>query len=180
MKRILFIAITMLLPLAVFAQTAEECYNKGKSFNDQKDYTKAMEWYLKAANQGHAQAQVMIGWYYKNGYAVEANTDKALDWYLKAAKQGYAQAQYLAGAVYNDRKDYTNAAKWYQKAADQDHASGKQWNGIRRVPIKEMFMRRTILGGCMKKDVACPKTLLRRQNGMREQPIKILLSLKKT
>ena len=125
MKRILFIAITMLLPLAVFAQTAEECYNKGKSFNDQKDYTKAMEWYLKAANQGHAQAQVMIGWYYKNGYAVEANTDKALDWYLKAAKQGYAQAQYLAGAVYNDRKDYTNAAKWYQKAADQDHASAQ-------------------------------------------------------
>ena len=105
--------------------SAEECYNKGKSFNDQKDYTNAMEWYLKAANQGHAQAQVMIGWYYKNGYAVEANTDKALDWYLKAAKQGYAQAQYLAGAVYNDRKDYTNAAKWYQKAADQDHASAQ-------------------------------------------------------
>jgi TPR repeat protein len=125
MKRIVFIAIALLLQLTVFAQTAEECYNKGKSFNDQKDYIKAMEWYLKAANQGHAQAQVMIGWYYKHGYAVEANTDKALDWYLKAAKQGYAQAQYLAGAVYNDRKDYTNAAKWYQKAADQDHASAQ-------------------------------------------------------
>lgn len=129
-KYLFFLFLSLSLPMISPAQqaielSAEECYNKGKAFNDQKEYSKAMEWYLTAANQGHAQAQVMLGWYYKNGYGVEANTDKALEWYLKAAKQGYADAQYRVGAIYNDKKEYTKAAKWYQKAADQDNASAQ-------------------------------------------------------
>ena len=32
MKRILFIAIALILPLAIFAQTAEECYQKGENY----------------------------------------------------------------------------------------------------------------------------------------------------
>ena len=37
-----------------------------------------MNWYLKAANQGHANAQYNIGVMYKNGVGVEKNYNEAI------------------------------------------------------------------------------------------------------
>jgi TPR repeat protein len=35
-----------------------------------KDYTEAMNWFRKAANQGYAEAQNNIGWLFQNGWGV--------------------------------------------------------------------------------------------------------------
>ncbi|KAF9343093.1 hypothetical protein BGX26_006274, partial [Mortierella sp. AD094] len=56
--------------------------------------SKAMEWYLKAANQGNAVALNNLGEMYQYGKGVPQDYSKAMEWYLKAAKQGHASAQY--------------------------------------------------------------------------------------
>ena len=53
-----------------------------------QDYSEAMEWYLKAANQDFAQAQYAIGLLYEQGRGVKANATTAAKWYSKAANQG--------------------------------------------------------------------------------------------
>ena len=59
-----------------------------------------MEWYLKAADQGHASAQYNIGILYYIGQGVPQDYSQAMEWYLKAADQGNANAQYNIGSLY--------------------------------------------------------------------------------
>ena len=91
-----------------------------------KDYAKAVEWFLKAANQGYAYAQYSLGHMYKQGKGVAKDYAKAVEWYRKAAKQGNAHAQYDLGNMYREgegvAKDYAKAVEWYSKAAKQGYA----------------------------------------------------------
>ena len=128
MKRILFIAITMLLPLAVFAQTAEECFKKGSNYYvgkngvSQND-TEAAKWYRKAAEKGHIKAQYYLAQFYSSGKGVTKDSTEALKWYRKAAEQGDIYAQHdLACFYYNGEgvtKDYAEAVKWFRKSAER-------------------------------------------------------------
>ena len=100
-------------------------YEKGLGVS--KDYKEAVEWYQKAAEQGHARArshqsnlesvlkfeecrsraqqgnvkaQNNLGWMYENGRGVAQDYKEAVKWYRKAAMQGYADAQYNLGVRY--------------------------------------------------------------------------------
>ena len=53
-----------------------------------QDYQKAVEWYTKAANQGDADVQHLLGIMYKNGDGVPQNYKKAKEWYGKACDNG--------------------------------------------------------------------------------------------
>ena len=53
----------------------------------QQDYTKAMEYFQKAAAQGNPVAQLWIGRMYENGWGVKKSNMKAAKWYNKAARQ---------------------------------------------------------------------------------------------
>ena len=81
---------------------------------------------LKAAEQGVADAQWLLGYMYQFGDGVPEDDTEAVKWFRKAAEQGYDAAQYdLAGMYYAGRgvpKDKTEAVKWYRKAAEQGHA----------------------------------------------------------
>ena len=46
-----------------------------------------------AADQGHAEAQCILGFMYKNGHGVPQNTSEALRWLHKAQVQGYDTAK---------------------------------------------------------------------------------------
>lgn len=63
------------------------------------DYSKAMEWYEKAANQGVASDQLSLGLKYFHGDGVKQDYSKARYWIEKAAKQGHAGAQYILGVM---------------------------------------------------------------------------------
>ena len=65
------------------------------------NYKKAIEWYEKAAEQGHAEAQYNLGNMYHQGDGVDVNYKKAIELYKKAAKQGDAMAQYNLGIMYH-------------------------------------------------------------------------------
>ena len=63
-------------------------YGRGVEQSDEK----AVEWYLKAAEQGFARAQNNLGVMYANGTGVEQSYEKAAEWVLKAADQGFEDA----------------------------------------------------------------------------------------
>ena len=67
-----------------------------------KDFSKAVEWFTKAAEQGSAKAQANLGVCFEKGWGVEKSLTKAIEWYLKAAEQGFAQAKIKLPQAYYD------------------------------------------------------------------------------
>ncbi|KAG0376435.1 hypothetical protein BGX24_007761, partial [Mortierella sp. AD032] len=94
-----------------------------------QDYQRAMEWYLKAAAQGNADAHKHIGCLYDQGHGVLRDYAQAADWYLKAAEQGHATAQNSIGCMYyageGVPQDYSRAMDWYLKAGEQGHSAAQ-------------------------------------------------------
>ena len=94
-------------------------------FGVPQDFKKSVNWYLKAAEQGHAGAQLNLGVieYTKRDFV------KAIDWYLKAAEQGNADAQFNLGVMHRNGQgvplNHTKAVDWYRKAAEQGGARGQ-------------------------------------------------------
>ena len=69
-----------------------------------EDKKNAAEYYLQAANAGHAEAQYSLGYMYRYGEGVNRDLHKAREWYEKAAKQGHAKArQHLENMNQNGR-----------------------------------------------------------------------------
>jgi len=96
-------------------------YEKGE--DTVKDEAKAFNCYLKAANLGHAKAQMAVGNCYLNGSGAPASKTTAAKWYIKAAEQGLLKAQNMVIAMYTLGKGVTKshkkALKWSHKAAAQ-------------------------------------------------------------
>ena len=114
--------------------SAEEQYNFGVAYANgtgvPKDLVKAVAWFRKAADQGHARAQYFLGVAYANGTACpQKDPTRAAVWYRKAAEQGLAEAQYNLGVAYYEGegvpKDLEQAAEWYRRAADQGDAAAQ-------------------------------------------------------
>ncbi|KAG0238887.1 hypothetical protein BGW42_000048 [Actinomortierella wolfii] len=97
-------------------------------------------WYRKAADQGDATAQFILGETYENGQGVDASDVQAVTWYRNAAVHGVAKAQVNLGEMYEEgrgvRQDDAEALKWYHMAADQgqDNAQVKMgtWYSLGR------------------------------------------------
>ena len=60
----------MLLSISAVAQTAVQNYNKGIDYVNAGNHTEAVKWYRKAAEQGDAVAQTILGLCYENGDGV--------------------------------------------------------------------------------------------------------------
>ena len=85
----------------------------------------AVTWFRKAADQGNADAQNVLGLMYDNGQGVPQDYVEAVTWFRKAADQGVADAQFNLGIVYGSgrgvKQGYAEAVTWYRKAAEQGH-----------------------------------------------------------
>ena len=114
--------------------TPEKLYQKGLSFYNKKDYSEAVKWYRKAAEQGRTDAQFNLGYCYDKGQGVSQDYTEAVKWYRKAAEQGNASAQCNLGYCYQFgqgvSQDYSEAVKWYRKAAEQGSASAQYNLGL--------------------------------------------------
>lgn len=96
-----------------------------------RDPVDGSKWLLKAAEQGHASAQVDLGYY----YAGEGkNYPEALKWYLKVAEQrpddltGRTAVENLGVMYANGQgvaRDYAEAARWYRRSAERGGPRGQ-------------------------------------------------------
>lgn len=96
---------------------------KGNAAFDQKDYAQAMQWYLRAARQGHPNSAHNIGILYQEGWGVPQDYLAASNWYKQAANAGFAPSQYNLGVLYESGlgvdADFGEALKLYGLAAAQ-------------------------------------------------------------
>jgi TPR repeat protein len=94
-----------------------------------KNLEKSFEYYEKAANQGNAGAQFILGVMYYFGEETAKNMKKAFEYYEKAANQGHADAQNNLAEMYKlgegRVKNMKKAFEYYEKAANQGHAEAK-------------------------------------------------------
>jgi len=87
------------------------------------DLEQAVNWFQRAATQGHLAAQGNLGLLYYAGLGVRKDLKKSLHWLLEAAQQGYGKAQFMLGHLYGNGEgvpqDYIHAHMWLNLAAAQ-------------------------------------------------------------
>ena len=122
--------VTALCLLAEAGDAATEYYLRGWHYANGRgviqDDERAVEWYHRAAEQGHAIAQYDLSWMYQHGRGVSPNFSEAVKWCRLAAEQGYADAQNTLGWRYQYGRgvgvqNYAEAIQWYRRAAEQEH-----------------------------------------------------------
>ena len=129
------IALQEWMPLAEQGNPSAQ-YNMGQLYRlgrgVHKDFTKASQWYEKAALQWHSAARHNLAVLYEKGLGVPLNYAKAFEWYEKAAMQNYGIAQFNLAVMYSlgqgIKRDLTKAYIWYSIAADRD-VDGAAENG---------------------------------------------------
>ena len=98
-----------------------------------KDSAEAVKWYRKAAEQGNADGQNLLGLSYYSGEGVAKDLAEAVKWYRKAAEQGNVDAQFALGSMYQSGtgvpRNYTEAAKLYLKSAELGNSSSQRYYG---------------------------------------------------
>ena len=85
-----------------------------------KNYHKAVQLFLKAAEQGYPEAQYRVAECYADGIGTSRNTDKASYWYIRAAANGHDMALYKAGEFFEygigTDADNITAIAYYRRA----------------------------------------------------------------
>ena len=94
-----------------------------------QDYNQAFQWYLKAGEQGHVDAEYKVGYYYES-MLEKPNTDEAINWYLKAANAYHVNAQKALADLLYKEEQYDQAFQWYLNAADQGIAEAAFMVGV--------------------------------------------------
>ena len=114
------------LALIYFGQTSATAAERGRIT---VNIPKGVELVERAANNGNADAQSMLGKMYLKGDNVAKNMEKAIEYLTKAAAQGQTNAAFELGLIYFDGngvpKDSGKAADLFQKAAAQGSAASQ-------------------------------------------------------
>ena len=98
------------------------------------DYSEAVYWYRKAAEQGHIEALFSLANCYNYGRGTAHDYHKAKALYEKAAEQGHIEAQYHLGRCYKKgfgtSPDPCLAFQWFLKSAEQGYALAQNNVGV--------------------------------------------------
>jgi hypothetical protein len=113
-----------------------------------KDYTAALAWYRRAAENGSTTAMNNIATMYFHGLGVPQSYEEAVKWLHQAIQKGDAVAQNKLGAMYEDglgvEKSAHEAFEMFDLAATQGYAPGManlgrayaRGNGVKRDEIR--------------------------------------------
>jgi len=108
---------------------------------EQKDYATALKESTPLAEQGNADAQVLLGRMYLMGQGVLKDPDQAMKWFKVSAAQGNGDAQFLLGSLYLlPQKDIPEGVRWLRLSAEQGNQDaqyllGKTYiQGLRGIP----------------------------------------------
>ncbi len=105
-------------------------FSAGVNANQRGDYATALLIFRQLADQGDANAQVMLGGMYAEGQGVAQDYAEALHWFRKAAEQGTAHAQNNLGVMYSKgwgvAQDYVQARLWFNLAAANGNDLGRK------------------------------------------------------
>lgn len=110
-------------------------YEKGMEALKSKDYSSAYDYFRKAAEQGHADAQNQVGEFYYEGKQVSQNAETAFQWYYAAALNGSIKGAGNLGYCFatgtGTVQNYQKAVEWLTKAAEGGDADAMVNLGVR-------------------------------------------------
>jgi hypothetical protein len=99
-----------------------------------QSYQKAFEYFIKAAQNGHAQAQYKLGLMFSRGDGVEPDYQESTKWLEKSAGQGDCKAQYELAILQIQESDIDGKSKkymqWLEESAQQKYESAKNQLGL--------------------------------------------------
>ena len=130
-----------------------------------QDYTEAVRWYRKAADQGYAKAEFNLSDLYRDGKGVPQDYAEAVRWCRKAAEQGDTKAQDgLAFMFYQG-----------QGLPQRLHRSCSLRTA--RPPTRVTRWPRTALDSCITRVKECRRTTPRLSAGTTKPPIRVTRKL---
>lgn len=108
---------------------AVSLYEQGMNFYNgsgvKKDYCKAVDLFLQAADLGNINACYKLGICYEYGYGVETDYEKSYGYFLVAANNGDMYAQNSVGYYldhgYGVEQNKVEAFYWFMKSAEQGY-----------------------------------------------------------
>jgi TPR repeat protein len=119
----LLVAASYTLAAPVFADAKQDLLDTCLGNYFANDFDSALPSCIKAAKQGVANAQFLLGVMHFNGEATPKDDKQAIYRYTKASEQGIADAQFNVGEMHykgeGTPKDYKQAFYWFTKAAEQ-------------------------------------------------------------
>ncbi len=103
-------------------------YRDGRGVD--RDLRAAVRWHTRAAKNGIADSQYVLGRMYEMGEGVRADPFRAAEWYALAAAVGnHRDAQFALGRLYYRGRgvphDTGEAITWYLRAARQGHPAAQ-------------------------------------------------------
>ena len=100
----------------------------------EKNYTKAFQLYMEAAQMGDAYSQVWVGNFFNRGVVVEKDYKSAVMWFEKAAKQNNAFALNNLARMYEQgtgvSQNFEKAIELYRLASNAGEKTASQNLGI--------------------------------------------------
>lgn len=99
-----------------------------------QDLPRAAHWHRRAAEAGHAAAQLRLGLQLAKGLGIERDLDEARQWLTRSAQQGdlagMAALGVLCAGSYGGVPDYPAALSWLSRAAQAGHADAQYWYAV--------------------------------------------------
>ncbi|KAJ3256449.1 hypothetical protein HDU77_003134 [Chytriomyces hyalinus] len=117
-------------------ESSRKYFRAGKNEEEALLYDRAVsaDWFLRAAELGHAESMVHIGKAYEHGVGVRQNPKQAFIWYKASATRGFPRAHNLLGYCYwkgfGVPKDLVEACRWYRRAAELGLPEGQANLGL--------------------------------------------------
>lgn len=125
---ILFCLTTIVLSAGLSASAAD--LPSAQRAYEQKDYVTALKESTLLAEQGNAEAQLLVGRMYLMGQGVTRDNDQASKWFEVSAAQGNADAQFMLGSMYLlPQKDVAKGVNWLRLSADQGNQDAQYMLG---------------------------------------------------
>ena len=96
---------------------------------EEKQYSQAMQWLKKAAEQGYSNAQYNLGKFYYKGCLGKVDYNSALKWFVDAASNRNDEANNMLGVMYEEGKgvaqNYNTAYEYYRIAANAGNVAAQ-------------------------------------------------------
>jgi len=124
------IAAGVIVVLMLVGTAAAGPLEEATTAYERGDYAEALKLFRPLAEQGSAEAQLVLGNMHAYGVGVEQDDVEAVKWWRRAAEQGLPTAQDIIGYLYDFGLaglplDDAEAFKWYQRAAENGDASAQ-------------------------------------------------------
>jgi hypothetical protein len=107
--------------VAVGSEVFAGAFEEARDVYYAKDYKKAMTLLRPLADQGHPEAQYMVGHMFEVGDGVSKNVNEAGKWYRLSAEQKFARSEFKMAIGYMQgmggaQKDSAEAMRWLNRA----------------------------------------------------------------